>query len=68
MTYDIFRCPKCKNIVNEHDWTMVSDDEDGFICMECNIEYFGDELKRLAEEFENEPRTDIDKSWATLDD
>lgn len=57
MAIDMFRCPKCGNIVDEHNWTMVSDD-DGFECMECHIDYSGEELYRLIENFENEIKPD----------
>jgi phage FluMu protein Com len=53
MTYDMFKCPKCGCIVDEHDWTMTSDDEDGFECKECNTVYFGDELTELVDKFYN---------------
>lgn len=58
MTIDMFKCPKCGEIVDEHDWTMTKIDEnkpnedednwgEGFICTNCNTVYSGKELDDL---------------------
>lgn len=62
MAYDMFKCPKCGNIVDEHAWIVVkikedkpNDDEDnwtdGFECMDCDSIYSGEELTKLVEEY-----------------
>lgn len=62
MTYDMFKCPKCGSIVDEHDWTVVKIDEDkpnddesnwtdGFECMNCDSIYSGEELNKLVTEY-----------------
>lgn len=58
MAYDMFKCPKCKSVIFDYDWTMVSDEKEGFVCTECDITYSGEELNKLIEDFENEVKPD----------
>lgn len=68
MAYDMFRCPKCKSVIYDYDWTMTSDDEEGFDCTQCGITYVGDELNKLMDEFAHEVRpNDECSTFADLD-
>jgi NAD-dependent dihydropyrimidine dehydrogenase PreA subunit len=62
MVIDMFKCPKCGSIVDEHDWTVVKIDEskpdddednwnDGFMCHSCDTVYSGEELSNLVLNF-----------------
>lgn len=54
MAIDMFKCPKCGNMIYDYDWVLIGDDEEGSACTECDIVYSGEELSRLLNQFDGE--------------